>query len=296
MEVVETELILPIIHMNVRNLLIGALLFMASFSTAIGQEYEWKQVMMDGSRTGCISPSKDNVSESLGTFEGNRYVAPNGKVYKKRSSAGRTAKVVLEAQSAMSRVKDVIGYSTQEMKAEYPESALSNWFVDLVMAKTEELTGKKVHIGITNFGGIRTNLPSGEIILDDMLSMFPFRNTLVYVEHTGKQIRKFLELMAERRFEVLGGVKVVAEDGKLTYVEIDGEPLDDDKVYGLATISFLLKGGDGLSLDHNALYIKNYDNVQIIDAVLEFVHAETAAGRPIEYRKDGRVTVKSSMK
>jgi 2',3'-cyclic-nucleotide 2'-phosphodiesterase (5'-nucleotidase family) len=192
----------------------------------------------------------------------------------------------------MARVKDVIAFSTEALTAEYPESALSNWFVDLIMSKTEELSGKKVHIGITNFGGIRTDLPKGDIILDDMLSMFPFRNTLVYVEHTGKQIREFLELMASRRFEVLGGVKVVAEGGRLVSVEIDGEPLDDEKIYGLATISFLLKGGDGLSLDKNAVNIRKFDNVQIIDAVLEHVRAEAAAGRPIEYKKDGRVVVK----
>lgn len=279
--------------MIVKHFLIVAVLSLSA-AAAAGQEYEWKHVKMDGRRTGCVSPSKDNVRECLGEFDGCRYVAPNGIKYKKRSAAGRTAKVVLEAQPAMARVKDVIAYSDEGMIAEYPESALSNWFVDLIMAKTEALSGKKVHIGITNFGGIRTDLPAGDIILDDMLSMFPFRNTLVYVEHTGKQIREFLELMAARRFEVLGGVRVVAENGKLTYVEIDGEPLDDEKVYGLATISFLLKGGDGLSLDKNALHIHNFDNVQIIDAVLEHVHAETAAGHSIGYRKDGRVTVKSS--
>lgn len=177
------------------------------------------------------------------------------------------------------------------MTASYPESALSNWFIDILMAKTERISGKKVHMGITNFGGIRIDMPQGELILDDMLSMFPFRNYLAYVEHTGKQIRKILEGMAADRFQVLGGVKVVAEGGKLLSVEIDGEPLDDDKIYGIATISFLLDGGDGLSLDHDAVSVTVFDDVAIIDAVLEHVYAETAAGRPIEYHTDGRVVI-----
>ena len=84
----------------------------------------------------------------------------------------------------------------------------------------------------------------------------------------------------------------MAEDGKLLSAEIGGEPIDDEKVYGLATISFLLAGGDGLSLADNALSVTVFENEDIIDAVLEFVKAETAEGRPIEYRKDGRVTVK----
>ena len=139
-------------------------------------------------------------------------------------------------------------------------------------------------------------MPQGDIILDDMLSMFPFKNQLVYVEHTGKQIRSILEQMAEGRFQVLGGVRVVAENGKLVSAEIGGEPLQDDKIYGLATISFLLSGGDGLTLEQNALSITVFDNVDIIDAVLEFVNAETAAGRPITYETDGRVVVKDDRK
>ena len=154
------------------------------------------------------------------------------------------------------------------------------------------LMGEKVDVGIGNFGGIRIDMPQGDIILDDMLAMFPFQNQLVYVEHKGKEIRKILEQMAAGRFEVLGGVRVVAEDGKLVSAEIGGEPIDDEKVYGLATISFLLTGGDGLTLADNALSVTVFENEDIIDAVLAHVNAETAAGRPIEYKMDGRVTVK----
>ena len=260
--------------------------------SASAQKYEWKHVVMDGSRTGCVSPSKDNVAEAVGTFKGNRYVAPDGKVYKKNSAVAKTARVVLDAQPAMARVKDVIGYSPAAMVVDYPESALSNWFIDVLMARTEELAGKKVDMGIGNFGGIRVDLPEGDIILDDMLSMFPFKNQLVYVEHTGKQLRKVLEEMAARRFQVLGGVRVVVEDHKLVSAEIAGEPIDDDKVYGLATISFLLNGGDGLTLADGALSVTVFENEDVIDAVLAYVYAETEAGRPITYEKDGRVIIK----
>ena len=273
--------------------IICAALAFSLFSAGLrGQEYSWEGVEMDGHMTGCISPSKENVPEALGVFKGGKYIAPDGKVYRRNSTVAKTARVILNAQPAMARVKDVVGYSTEAMSASYPESALSNWFIDLLVCKTESLSGKKVHIGITNFGGIRVDMPEGEIILDDMLSMFPFKNQLAYVEHTGKQIRSILEKMAAGRFQVLGGVKVVADGGKLVSVEIDGEPLDDEKVYGMATISFLLGGGDGLVLEQNALSVTVYEDVQIIDAVLEHIYAEKEAGRPIEYKTDGRVVVK----
>jgi len=277
-----------------RTVLIGILLL--AVLSASAQEYEWKYVPVDGHMTGCTAPSRDNVKETIGEIRGGRYHAPGGKVYGRNSVVTRTAKVVLDAQPKMARVKEVIGYSTNPMFSYYPESELSNWFIDLLMDKTARLAGKKVHIGITNFGGIRVDMPQGQIILDDMLSMFPFRNYLTYIEHTGKQIRAILEEMAATRFEVLGGVKVVADGGKIVSVEIDGEPLDDDKVYGLATISFLLEGGDNLSLAENALSVTVYEDVPIIDAVLEHIKAETEAGRPIEYKTDGRVVIKDYKK
>lgn len=284
----QTELIM-------KKLAFVASLMLCGFA-AMGQEYEWEAAQMDGSRTGTISPSKDNVTEALGEFKGGKYVAPNGKTFRKRSIVGKTASIVMAAQPEMARVKDVIGYSPKSMTVTYPECALSDWFVDILMARTEKLSGKKVDIGVANFGGIRIDMPEGDIILDDMLSMFPFKNQLVYVEHTGKQIRTILEEMAAGRFQVLGGVRVVAENGKLVEALVSGEPIDDEKVYGMATISFLLEGGDGLTLGHNALSVTVFENEDIIDAVLEYVHGETAAGRPIQYEADGRVVVKDLKK
>ncbi len=275
-----------------RKLLVICVLAVCASVAAIAQDYEWKSVEINGERTGVTSPSKDNVEEALGRFEGGIYVAPNGKEYGRGSAAAKVAKIVIDAQPKMARVKDIVGYSPEVMVSCYPESPLSNWAVDLIMAKTEALAGKKVDVGVLNFGGIRVDMPQGDIILDDLLSMFPFKNQLVYVEQTGRQLRAILEGMAAGKFQVLGGVRVVAEDGKLVKAEIGGKPIDDDKIYGLATITFLLGGGDGLSLDHNAVSVTPFYDVDIIDAVLEYVAAETAAGRPINYRTDGRVIIK----
>lgn len=268
-----------------------AALFAAGSIALTAQEYTWSYADVDGSRTGCITPSKENVAEAIGTFEGRTYVAPNGTRHKKSTAAAKAAKAVLEAQVPMARVKDVVAYSTEFMDKGFPESPLSNWLIDILIAKTEDLAGKPVHMGVTNFGGIRADMPQGEVILDDLLSMFPFKNHLVYLEHKGSTIRGWLEEMAQKYVQVLGGVRVVIKDRKLVSVEIDGEPLDDDKVYGVTTVSFLLYGGDGLFLAKDALSMTEYNDVDVIDAVLEHVHAETAAGRPVEYKTDGRVTV-----
>ena len=273
-----------------RQILIISILAFAGL-TASAQEYKWSAMDVDGTRTGCTAPSKDNIDEAIGTFDGKTYVAPNGTKHKKGTAAAKTAKAVLEAQPKMARVKDVVAHSAGSWEKGYPESSLSNWLVDIMIAKTAAISGKPVHMGVANFGGIRADMPQGEVILDDLLSMFPFKNYLVYLEHKGSTIRKIIEDMAATRFQVLGGVRVVAKDGKVVSIDIDGEPLQDDKVYGVTTVSFLLRGGDGLFMANDALSMVEYHDVNVIDAVLEHVAAETAAGRALESKTDGRVTI-----
>ncbi len=253
-------------------------------------DWHWKRTKMDASRTGVIVPSENNVTEALGTVKGNVYTAPNGKVYK-GGSIPKVAKTVIAAQETMASVKKVVGYAPEAMESHAPESPLSNWFADLMIGVTEELSGKHVDMSLGNFGGIRVPMPQGDVIYDDIRSMFPFRNNVYYVALHGRDIRALLESMLERRrVEVLGGVRITVLDWKLTSVEIGGEPLDDDKVYGVATISFLLAGGDNLFVENNAVEVIDCGK-DIFEAVMMYVEAETAAGRPLTGEVDGRVKI-----
>ncbi len=251
----------------------------------------WTLTPMDGSRVGAKSPSADNVKECLGEIRHGKYYAPNGRVFGRHTATCRAARKLLAVQPTMASVKVTVGYSTSKMKAKAPESALSNWFIDNIMEAVAKESGRKVDFGVGNFGGIRCDMPQGDIILDDLMSMFPFKNQIVYLELPGSEIRSILESMAAGRFQVLGGCRVVAENGKLVSAEIAGEPIDDSRWYGVATISFLLDGGDGLYLAHNSRNMKVFD-IDIIDIILEKVKSLTEAGQPVEYRKDGRVTVR----
>ena len=121
--------------------------------------------------------------------------------------------------------------------------------------------------------------------------MFPFKNNLCYLELEGRDIRVILEQMASKGWQVIGGVRCTAtKDGRLLGAEIDGEPLDDDRVYGVATISFLLDGGDGYAIAKNARTLEILEPY-ILDVMLPYVKKLTAEGRFIEYKADGRVKI-----
>ena len=264
-------------------------LFVAVPLCAQEHSFSWTQTRIDGSRTGVTSPNADNVKEALGEMRGRKYTAPNGRVFRKGSTPA-AAKIMIDAQEVMSSVKEVVGYATRDMSAHGPESELSNWFIDELMRATEELTGKKVDVGITNFGGIRTDFYAGPVIKDDVLSMFPFKNSLCYVALKGKDLRAWFEHLAKTRVQVVGGCKLVIRNHELVEATVGGEPIDDEKVYGLATISFLLDGGDGLSLARNAVELID-SNTMIIDVMLPYVRRLTAEGKPVEYHIDGRVVI-----
>ena len=255
------------------------------------QDYTWKAVSIDASRTGCVTPTIDNVKDAIGEFDGNTFVAPNGRRFAKSTATAKTARHILDAQPAMARVKEIVGYSPEMMEKAYPESTLSNWAVDIIMESVQKLSGKPVQMGILNFGGIRAAIPQGDVTLDDMQSIFPFKNYVVYLDIKGSELRKILEKMAQGHFQALGGVRVISENHQLVSAEIGGEPIDDDKVYGVASISFLLNGGDGLFLADAAQSVQHFD-VTIIDAIMEFVQAEKVAGRPLTKKLDGRVIVR----
>ena len=255
------------------------------------QEYSWKTVQMDGSRAGCRYAMQDDIDEAIGTIERGVYTTPNGSKFKKNSDVASVAALVLAAQPAMADKKQVIGHSAREIKEGKPESELSNMIVDILMAEAQTVAGKPVHIGVLNYGGIRANIPAGNILLDDVESMLPFQNYLVYIEHKGSQIRKILEEMGPKRFQALGGVRIVVENKQIVSIELGGEPLDDNKVYGMVTITFLLNGGDGLYLAENALSVQTLD-VLVREPVLKYIKNETAEGRQVEYHKDGRIIIR----
>ena len=232
---------------------------------AQGVSIEWETDPVDGHRTGVVASNADNVLQSRGYVKGRTYHSPNGRKFR----GGTTPKVAVR---------------------EYPECELYDWFVDELMRAVADSTGKKVDIGFTNRGGVRIDMPSGEILYDDIMSMFPFHNNLCYVGLHGREVKALLDQMAASRFQILGGVKVVAENGRILSATLDGEPIDDDKVYGVATINFLLDGGDGYHVSRNAVEVIHC-NGWLYDTMLAYVAGLTAAGKPVEFENRHWITI-----
>lgn len=269
--------------------LLSTALLLSSCGTVVWSGFNWHKIPADGHRTGVTAPSADYPEYQLGVSNGEFYAAPNGKIII-GGATPEVARILYEAQAEMADLKTVIGHSQRGMKARSPESPLSNWTVDIIMEEAENYTGIDVDLGIANFGGIRSEIPQGDVLKDDLVSMFPFKNYLTVVTLPGWRLRQIFEQMAQTGVQVVGGVKLVIKGNQLESALVGGEPLDDNKTYNVATIDFLLTGGDGYKLGENALQTIVTD-VAVIDAILPRVQKLEAEGKTVDYQTDGRVTI-----
>ncbi|MFY9364431.1 MAG: 5'-nucleotidase C-terminal domain-containing protein, partial [Bacteroidales bacterium] len=148
----------------------------------------------------------------------------------------------------------------------------------------------KVDFALTNFGGIRTFFPKGELTLYYVYAAFPFENSLVLVSLPGKHVIELFDNMASNRVEALSGVKLVIEEGKVTTLFINGQPVDEKKTYNIATIDFLLGGGDRMTVLSKNIGT-DYSGITLRDVMLQYITAFYEKGEPIPAKTDKRVVV-----
>ncbi len=130
-------------------------------------------------------------------------------------------------------------------------------------------------VAFVNGGGVRAQIPAGNITLDQIYSVHPFGNIMCMVEVSGQQILDALEWGARSNPGETGSFLHVSgltyeihtyvassaqsdENGmfagvtgeyRVKNVTVGGEPLDVNKTYTLASHNYMLKNsGDGYSM------------------------------------------------
>ena len=126
------------------------------------------------------------------------------------------------------------------------ESAEGNWLTDLMLAARPD-----AHVALTNGGGLRADVPAGDLTYGRLYQAMPFDNRFAMVDVKGKHIRRLVSSNLQRGGGIFswGGLTVKArcKDGSLVAeIKIGGKPLDDEAAYKLVTSDFLASGGDGM--------------------------------------------------
>ena len=175
-------------------------------------------------------------------------------------------------------------------------------------------------IAFVNGGGVRADIPAGDITYGQILSVHPFGNMACVVEATGQQILDALEMSSRDvpnecggflqvsglTYEINVGIESsVVVDDKGSFVEVagerrvqnvlvDGQPIDPEATYTLASHNYMLKsGGDGLNMFQGDTLLQ--DEVLIDNQVLINYIVDTLGGVVGEEYSDpygqGRITI-----
>jgi len=103
---------------------------------------------------------------------------------------------------------------------------------NLVADALREMLGTEAHL--ENMGGVRAPILRGAITRYDLTKALPFGNAVVTFRVTGAQLRELLN----RARPAVSGIRYRYQRGELVEVTVNGQPLQDDRVYLLSTNSY----------------------------------------------------------
>jgi 2',3'-cyclic-nucleotide 2'-phosphodiesterase (5'-nucleotidase family) len=188
----------------------------------------------------------------------------------------------------------IIAVSAEEMVKDKPESNLTNFLADLLLAEGNKIAtelGENIHPSISyyNYGGIRTFLSAGEITVGKIFELMPFENELVFLELSGTQVQEFLNIIAEKGGDSVGGVRFKISENEAKNVEVGQKPLNEKQNYWLVTNDYVAAGGDGLEIFTRR---KNFvaGNIKIRDVIMAHLEKKHEKGQVISAKPDGRIS------
>lgn len=194
---------------------------------------------------------------------------------------------MMEFYSEVVGQTDVLLNGTREF-VRTQETNLGDLAADAILA-----AAPNADFALTNGGGIRANIEIGDITRYDLFTVFPFGNMVATVELTGAQIVYILEAATHAcpgidgafpqvsgiTFEIHTYIEYEGEyanptnpGSRIQNVCINGEPIDLDATYVMATNDFLAAGGDTY-----AILAENFENSGILiginleDALINYI-------------------------
>jgi 2',3'-cyclic-nucleotide 2'-phosphodiesterase (5'-nucleotidase family) len=182
--------------------------------------------------------------------------------------------------------------------------SLGNFATDGIRAEASRKLGKPIVLAVTNAGGLRRSvIPEGDLQVRDIFELMPFENALVAFDLTGAQVLNLLRVVVSYRdaqsgarikYRTNNDTKPQLESARLL---IDGQEKEIDPLatYTVISIDYLWKrraaGPSETEGDYSVLGaakdIKPL-GLTLRDALINYVKAETAAGREIKSTLDGR--------
>ncbi len=192
-----------------------------------------------------------------------------------------------------SMMNKVRGVSLVTMDNSKPEGLLSNLVADVLREAATPTLGHPADMGLVNRGGLRNILGEGNITTGNIFEILPFENSLCILTISGRTLKELFVAIAQRGGEGVSGVTLtLGPNNTVINGLIDGKPVDEDKEYTVATVDYLAEGNDGMVPLMAARSRVCPEGATLRGLFMEYVDGQTAKGKPITAKMEGRITVK----
>jgi 2',3'-cyclic-nucleotide 2'-phosphodiesterase (5'-nucleotidase family) len=177
------------------------------------------------------------------------------------------------------------------------EAAIGNLFADAMRS------GMHADAAMLNGGGIRagkTYLAGARISQGDILAELPFNNRVMVVEISGAELKRAMEngLSAlprpAGRFPQVSGIAVEFDltrgpGSRVTAMRVGGAPLEEGKIYRVAVLDFLARGGDDYTMFRDATHVTpDNDAPMLVNEVVGYLRRIGTANTGVEGRLVGK--------
>ncbi len=166
-------------------------------------------------------------------------------------------------------------YPSDQLKIRREDTELGNLCADAFRNYTD------ADIAVINGGGIRGQIPEGDVTYGDIMQIFPFGNSVDVIKIDGKTIREMLENSVKAYPAPFGGFLQVSgmtfefdpdkpAGSRVGAIYVDNAPIDENKTYTLALSSFLTQGGDEYTMLKDCPLAGVYGSAE--DAMVDYLN------------------------
>jgi 5'-nucleotidase len=209
-------------------------------------------------------------------------------------------RIVDEANEAVAPIKnEVVGHTNVDLtRTQVPstppggESNLGDVAADAMNWGADQLEGP-VDFAFVNSGGIRADIPAGDITRGEVIETFPFQNVLATTTLTGAQVKEVLEQGAsgQRGMVQVSGLRFTYDPSqpvgsRVTSITVSatGQPIDPGANYRVVTNDFMINGGDSYTTFQRWTNTVTYSDQLLADVVVGYVQQFSPINQQIEDR------------
>ena len=157
-------------------------------------------------------------------------------------------------------MNEVLSYSVAEYKKTDGElnTAIGNLMADAVFERCAPILKKRHNVDLDmvllNHGGIRAPLPKGAIKMNTPFNIMPFENKVVIAQMKGSVLMKLVNYLtkAKRAHPISGMELTITRNGTIKTLRVQGEEIESNRIYFVATNDYLYKGGDRMDFFQNS--------------------------------------------